>query len=96
MKTINEYLFSNGTDHLSWVSRNCERCWKMSRYNEKKDTYSQFRCSIDADIQAQAAGIVDQVKIKSYKTVQLLDCPYREEKQKVKTHRPLKGMQTLF
>ena len=96
MKTTKTYLFSNGSEHMSWVSRNCENCWKMSRYNEKKDTYSQFRCTIDRDIQAQAAGIVEEVSIKSYETTLLLDCPYKEERQKVKLHRPVKGMQNLF
>lgn len=98
MPKIKHRLFSNGTAHCAWVSWNCERCWKMSRYNEKTDTYSQFRCSIDKDIQLQCAGLdgSDMVSEKAVEAVKLQFCPYYEDKQKVKKHRKIKGQGGLF
>jgi hypothetical protein len=95
MKRIEQQLFSNGSEHCSWISYNCEKCVKFSRYNEKKDTYSQFRCSIDKDIQMQAAGIVEAVNVKSAEAVELAICPYLETERKVKVHRPIKNQLML-
>jgi hypothetical protein len=53
MKTTDKPLFSNGTEFTLWQYRNCDNCVKQSRYNEKNDTYSQFRCTIDRDISMQ-------------------------------------------
>ena len=95
MKRIKANLFSNGTEHMTWTGLNCEKCVKMSRYNESKDTYSQFRCSIDKDIQEQCAGLTDEVNVKSYEAVRQLKCPYIQTERKVKLHRKIKNQQTL-
>ena len=96
MSRIQAMLFSNGTEHMSWVSRNCERCWKLSKYNEKKGTWSQFRCSIDKQIQMQLAGVDDgYVSKKAYDAVRLPDCPYIETQRKVKKKKVAKNQQTL-
>lgn len=95
MKRIERYLFSNGTEHSTWTGLNCDKCVKASRYNENKDTYSQFRCSIDEDIQMQAAGIVEAVRVKSVEAVEQPVCPYLQTERKIKSHRPIKNQQTL-
>lgn len=98
MAKIKHTLFSNGTEHGFWTERNCDRCWKQSRYNEKRDTYTAFRCSIDKEIQLQCAGFdeADMVSKKTIEAVKMQFCPYREEKRKVKKHRPIKGQGGLF
>ena len=70
----------------------------MSRYNEKTDTYSQFRCSIDKQIQLQVAGFdgSEYVTEKAAEAVEMQFCPYREEKRTVKKHRKIKGHGGLF
>lgn len=95
MKRVEQQLFSNGSEHCSWTEYNCVKCVKFSRYNEKKDTYSQFRCSIDKDIQMQAAGIVEDVNVKSAEAVKLAVCPYLETKRKVKKKRVIKNQTML-
>lgn len=98
MTRIKAVLFSNGTEHMTWTGLNCERCWKQSRFNVKRNEFTQFRCSIDKEITLQSAGIIDDgtTTLKAYEAVQKVECPYREEKQKVKKHRPVKGMNSLF
>lgn len=43
-------LFSNGTEFGLWTGRNCDRCFKASKYNEKTDTYTKYRCAIQKHI----------------------------------------------
>lgn len=95
MKTTTENMFSNSTEHAQWVSRNCDRCIKQSRYNEKTDECGQFRCSIDRDISAQAAGL-SEVSIRSYQAVRYPDCPYIQTTRKTSHRkRPVKGQMEL-
>lgn len=96
MKRIETKLFSNGTDFMVWVDRNCQNCVKHSRYNEKKDTYSRFVCSIDADIQMQAASIVEDANLKSVNATKMDICQYLKTERKVKIHRPIKNQLTIF
>ena len=98
MKKQSAALFSNGTDFMRWVAVNCETCWKQSRYNWKTDTYSQFKCSIDKDIQLQASGMTDDdmVNIKTIEATNQAVCPYREDVRIVKRHKPIKNMGGLF
>lgn len=93
MKTTDKPLFSNGTEFMLWTSNNCDKCVKQSTYNEKKDTYSSFRCSIDRDIQLQQAGL-NEVNLRSYETTKLKDCPYLQTEIK-KKRRLIKNQQTL-
>lgn len=48
-------LFSNGTEFMMWQSRNCERCVKAVWYNEKTNTFPQYRCAIQREIDLAAA-----------------------------------------
>ena len=98
MKKIKRQLFSNGTEFMSWTYYNCDNCIKQSKYNEKKDTYSAFKCSIDKEIQLQAASMDESeyVSQKSIDTVKLLKCPFiQTERKKVTKKRILKGQLNL-
>lgn len=53
MKKIDKDPFSNGTEFMLWNEHNYDRCVKASRYNEKKDTYSAYRCAIQRDIETR-------------------------------------------
>jgi hypothetical protein len=97
MKRVKGVLFSNGSELMSWTGRNCEQCWKHSRFVAKTDSYTRFRCSIDLQIQQQVAGLdgSDMVYPKTVEAVSMADCPQREKTQK-KYSRGLKGMKNLF
>lgn len=82
MKTTCEPMFSNGNEHLSWTTRNCDRCVKQSHYIEKTDSYTTFKCSIDRDINGQIIGL-HEVNIKSFEATQQKDCPYIQTERKL-------------
>lgn len=50
MKKSKYPVFSNGTEFELWMADNCDRCVKASRYNEKTDTYTKFRCVVQREI----------------------------------------------
>lgn len=95
MKTTIDPMFSNGTEMMNWQHKNCCHCVKMSTYNEKNGEFTKFRCSIDKDIQAQAAGL-SEVSLRSYQVVQKPICAFIQTERK-KTHkkRPIKGQMEL-
>ena len=91
-------LFSNGTEFQSWLANNCDLCVKASRYNEKTDTYTKYRCAIQRDI--DLAYINDGMGGKRvHDAVKLARCPYFKDKQdrrdQVKKHRNIHGQQEL-
>lgn len=90
MKTTTENMFSNSTEHAQWTARNCDRCIKQSRYNEKTDEWGQFRCSIDRDMVAQAAGF-KEISLRSFNAVRNPVCPNIQTQQKPPKRRPVKG-----
>lgn len=55
MKLTDKDAFSNGTEYMMFLDRNCEKCVKMSHYNEKTDQYTQYRCAIQREIDCQMA-----------------------------------------
>lgn len=82
MKTTNLMAFSNGSEFMDWMALNCDNCVKASRYNEKTDTYTKFRCKINEEIIAQCcnSGPISQ---RTYDTCQKWDgCPYKQTKWK--------------
>lgn len=82
MKTTNLMAFSNGSEFMDWMALNCDNCVKASRYNEKTDTYTKFRCKINEEIIAQYcnSGPISQ---RTYDTCQEWDgCPYKQTKWK--------------
>jgi len=94
MKITDKPLFSNGTEFTSWQHRNCDNCVKQSRYNEKNDTYSRFRCTIDRDISMQQVGL-QEVNVKSWEATQLKDCPYIQTERKIGKKRKIKNQLQL-
>lgn len=86
MKTTTNPLFSNGTEWMDWLYINCDRCWKQS--HEKKDgEYTAIRCSIEADILAQAAG-VNEIRQRSYDIVNSGKCPFRQAEKPKYARKP--------
>ena len=95
MKTTTENCFSNGTKHEDWVERNCVRCWKYSRWNEKLNRYTNFKCKIDEEI-TQQLGSYHPISLRTFKIAQMRDCPYRQEKRKRKKYRKKSNHPELF
>ena len=95
MKTTTDPMFSNGSEFSGWQYHNCDRCQKSSKYNPKTDSYSQYRCSIQRDIDAQVIGCMD-VSIRSYKVTQLSECQHiQTERKLVKKKRVVKNQLML-
>ena len=67
--------FSNGAEFMQWQSRNCEQCIKAVWYNEKRDYYPEYRCSIQRDIEVKAM-LGEQISNRSLNATQG-DCPYK-------------------
>lgn len=84
-------LFSNGTEFQSWLANNCDLCVKASRYNEKTDSYTKYRCAIQRDI--DVAYITDGMGSKrTHDAIRLNPrCPYFKDttnrRQVVMRHR---------
>lgn len=94
MKTTTEKLFSNSTEAIEWVSRNCDHCIKQSHYNEKADDWTNFRCTVDADIQSQMAGF-SEIRQRSLETVRKTDCPFIQTKRNPIKKRDIKGQTNI-
>ena len=47
----NYQLFSCGTEAEVWQYRNCERCAKSVWYDEETDTYPDYECEIQNEIE---------------------------------------------
>jgi hypothetical protein len=77
------YLFSNGTEFMVWLSRNCDKCVKAVFYDEKKDYYPKYRCAVQKHI--EEAAITDGCGNKrDYEATHSLDCPYKISERKPK------------
>lgn len=78
--------FSNGTEFMQFEDHNCSQCVKASRYNEKKDTYTQFRCKVQEEIikAAVSDGMVsDRVADITHDfTMHGTRCPYLKTERK--------------
>lgn len=78
VKTTCEAMFPNSTEAMIWISQNCDKCWKKSKYSESTDRWSNDKCSIDRDIQVQIAGF-HLITERSYKIVKNnIICPNRQ------------------
>lgn len=51
MKKVNKDPFSNSTELMLFFEYNCDRCVKQSKYDEKKDEYTQYRCAVQREIE---------------------------------------------
>lgn len=84
-KNCTNPCFSNGSSCVDWLEINCEKCTKSSHYNEKKDTYSKIRCSIQEDIFTQYLGNGNEsIRQRSYDATRHLRCPYFNDTSKKK------------
>lgn len=77
MKKTKNMAFSNGTSYMDWDSNNCQNCIKHSRYNEKTDTYSKYRCAIEKEIHTQflTGG---PISLRTYYVCRKWECPYKK------------------
>lgn len=80
-------VFSNGTEFELWMADNCDRCVKASRYNEKADTYTKFRCAVNREI-IMAYMDDDRASQRSYDICQNAVCPNIQTERKVYAKRP--------
>jgi len=81
MERDRKQLFSNGTEFMNWQGNNCERCVKAVFYNEKKNTFPNYRCSVQRDI--ELAAVTDGCSGKrTYEAVQASVCPYIQYERK--------------
>lgn len=87
MKKYKYPVFSNGTEFELWMADNCDRCVKASRYKEKTDAYTKFRCAVNREI---IAAYLDDERAseRTYNICQNADCPNRQEKWKKYARRP--------
>ena len=68
-------LFSNGTEYMSWIERNCDRCVKAVFPNEKTDKLPKYRCAVqrNVDMALFTDGCGDR---HTYDAVKCSVCPY--------------------
>ena len=55
MRRIEEPAFSNGSEFMNFIAKNCEKCIKYSHFSEKMNDYTKYKCSIQRDIEEQMA-----------------------------------------
>ena len=91
MKTTTKPLFSNGTEHLQWTSRNCSQCMKRIRNPDGVN----FRCSVERDICCQSVGLYE-VNERSYNATQQMVCSYLKTERPPTKKRKIKGQGDLF
>lgn len=53
MKKTDKYAFANGTEFMTFLAENCEKCVKYSHFNEKTQEYTKYICAIQRDIDQQ-------------------------------------------
>lgn len=100
-------VFPNGTSHMRWTDRNCDRCWK-SHVNEKT---GKSRCAIETAIAfasvadgtllgdgrrtpAQAGALAKRLGWNGRDYLETA-CPEREEKRPKQKRRERREMDTL-
>lgn len=93
MKTTKAHCFSNGTEWMWWLERNCYRCWKASHLKSDNATITKYRCKIEAEMDAQAAG-VDEIGQRTYDVAHMADCPYRQTEKPQYAHKKRNRKQT--
>lgn len=97
MKKTFEQCFSNGSECVSWIERNCDRCIKGQHYKEKTDTYSISKCSVYRDIITQYLDASYAVNLRSVDAVRQSSCPYiQTERKPVRKHRDKPDEPKLF
>ena len=99
MTKVNKDPFSNGTEHMRWEERNCDRCWKSSHPKRGTDKdnpeYTKIKCAIQRDIFSRMM-CNEPISQRSYDICQMLDCPYRQEHKPTKRYEQHKNEPKLF
>lgn len=86
LKKTNRMAFSNGTEYMWFEDMNCNKCVKSSRYNEDKESFTNYRCAIQRDIQMQY--VLDcEISERTYNIclkfiIEGVKCPYIKTKRK--------------
>ena len=90
------YLFSNGTEFMTWQEINCCQCAKAVFYDDIKDKYPKYRCAIQRDI--EEACITDGMGSKRvHAAVRAAQCPFlQKERKKHKKAKKNKDQLELF
>lgn len=81
MRTTTKPCFSNGTEFMNWQGRNCAKCFKSVHFNEKTGIFPRYKCQIQAQIEAQVAGL-SEITLRTYVATQQSECPYKQTKRK--------------
>lgn len=92
--TTTEHCFSNGTKFLYWQNNNCAQCVKATWYNEIKNEFPKYRCSIQRDIEAQSAGL-HEINQRSYEVAKQDECPFKKTERKIQKKRKIKNQTEL-
>ena len=98
MKKVNRDPFSNGTEFMFWESRNCDRCWKASRYKGESiagDEYTQCHCAIQRDIITRMFSN-EPISQRTIDICRMADCPLRQEKRPRRKYDRNKNEPKLF
>ena len=99
MTKVNKDPFSNGTEHMRWEERNCDRCWKSSHpkrgTDEDNPEYTKIKCAIQRDIFSRMM-CNEPIPQRSYDICQMLDCPNRQEHRPTKRYEKHKNEPKLF
>lgn len=82
MRTTTKPCFSNGTEFMNWQDRNCCKCVKSVHFNEKTNTYPDYRCKIQEQIEGQSVGLVVEITLRTYIATQQAECPHKQTKRK--------------
>lgn len=56
MNTTNERIFANDIKMSYWQQDNCMRCAKAVWYNTQLGRCPKYKCALQRDMEAQAAG----------------------------------------
>lgn len=96
LKKVNQDPFSNGTEHMWWTERNCDRCVKQN-LTISFDTYREPKCAILRDIENRMFND-EPIALRTIDICSKADCPYRQEKWKQYPRKPknkVKGLPML-
>lgn len=75
MATTTSRIFANDTDMMFWQERNCMSCEKAVWYNAKLGRLPRYKCALQRDMEAQAAGRL-AINERSYKACHdVIECP---------------------
>lgn len=75
MATTTSRIFANDTDMMFWQERNCMSCEKAVWYNAKLGRLPRYKCALQRDMEAQAAGQL-AINERSYKACHdVAECP---------------------